>query len=86
MCSVRLYWISPVCTSRVSILLVISPKSQQEELEHHSQGDGGTPLDLGGWLSPNVCHETHAIGPHWHSPSFRLRCCGVELGSLWVHP
>jgi hypothetical protein len=38
----------PVCISRVSILLAISPKSQREELERHSLGDGGTPLDLRG--------------------------------------
>ncbi len=35
---------------------------------------------------PIGCHEAHATGPHWHSLRLRLRCCGVELGSIRVHP
>ena len=35
---------------------------------------------------PIGCHEAQATGPHWYLPSLRLRCCGVELGSIRVHP
>ncbi len=35
---------------------------------------------------PRECHEAHAIGPHWRLPRLRLRCYGVELGSIRVHP
>ncbi len=36
--------------------------------------------------SPSVCHEAPAISSRWHFPRPSLRCCGVELGSIRVHP
>nr|BAD15950.1 hypothetical protein [Oryza sativa Japonica Group] len=36
--------------------------------------------------SPSVCHEALAIGSHWHSARSNLRCCGVELVTIRVHP
>ena len=88
MCSSRLYLISPICISRVSILLVIHPSSNERNLSAIHREMEAYCLIRGIECSthPIVCHDTPAVGSHWHFPSPSLQCYGLELGSIRAHP